>query len=1399
MTPVTASSSGMSPLLRQLHSLKDTIDNLVPKGEGVGEDEIQDFKIALAELCINIKNLTQVERGTSLTAKRWMQEVQDLCYDTEDYLDRIVGKSDLNIPIKEMQRRRRIAADFLGLKARAEGAGERYTRCVLPAQNFCIKPNWEEASSSQQHPLPAESSSVLGVHGHIADLIDGLMDRLVKLLGFNAKEQFKVVSILGFAGVGKTTLARSLYHKYGGRFECRAFVRVSRNPDLRRIVLSMLSQIKSPRCHVSSDVQYLFDNVKKHLQGKRYLIVIDDLWASTTWDIISHALPRDNSYSTIITTTQTEDVAKACCSYNPNDIFKIRPLNSRQFNGLPSEATIMVANLLECNPTIVEQWMHLQNSLPSRDLGTNSTFEGMNELLSLIYDSLPQHFKTCFLHFNMYPEDYTIRKDDLVKQWVAEGFLDEVGGQDTDMAAKRYFDELINRGLIQPVDTNYNDEVLSCTVHYIVLDFIRYKSKEENFSTITIFKQDQQIADKVRRFSVQFGGAKGAKISGNIIMRQIRSLIYFGFFKCVPSIIEYDVLRVLILHVWADKENKSFDLSSIQKLFRLRYLKVACNVSVKLPSNIGRLQYLETLDLDARVVGNPMDITHLPNLLHLLLPRETNYKPYGIDRMTSLCTLKYFQLNNNPKHNVLKFLRLTNLQDLHLICSGIQTDSVDDNLECLGSIIRDLGKLKSLILDGGASTISLQCDGLSNIFSSPSPHLQKLKFSPQMFIFSSLPEWIGKLSKLSNLKIAVRALSRNNIDILKRLTTLTVLSLSVRTTPTDRIVFDEGFHSIRYFKFTCTAPCLSFGERAMSNVVKLKLVFNASSIEQYDLSSVCFQYLTSLEDISLKFGDASSYLPRGRNAAESAMAALFTKHPSTPIVNVKWAQGIFPGDEVKSISAQKRELQDPEKLGIIFMKDLGEQVVQEKKERSTAAGKGKHKTPEKKDVNEEKDTDEKKGLRENISREDIGKQDASRWPKVDVILRTSKQSESSSRTEAQSVEADIRGLIPMILGEAATADENKEECQRLAQRVSAIRDLLPERQDDLAEVPPSLVRLRDALQEAHKLVMACQKNSRIYRLMARQPGLDLATRFRDVLCHLNDFEKTIYDLRRVIRLLNQNYAKPSTPVEAFYTTASTKSLSQDAAKITWKELHSIVVQEFSNFSSKELLVATNNFAPDREIGEGSFGPVYMGILPNGKHVAIKRIAVNAVYPAWGINDFRSKVKIVSSLHHRNIVRLLGCCTLEKKEQLWFSSSSSWFREDHLLVFEYMENGSLWDHLFGPLSLSSPCSPVIATWETRIKILLGASRAIDFLHSCILTPIVHRNIKSSSILLDSNWEPRLSGFYRRAFGINSVGYMDPEYFQTGSINSAIDVYSFGIVMVEVLTGIRPINRKEDGLR
>lgn len=214
----------------------------------------------------------------------------------------------------------------------------------------------------------------------------------------------------------------------------------------------------------------------------------------------------------------------------------------------------------------------------------------------------------------MYPEGYTVRKDDLVKQWVAESLLDGNEEQGTEEVAGGYFDELVKRGLIQPVDTNGKGEVLSCTLHHTVQDFIVNTSMEENFIiTVDYFQSSMALPDKARRMSVQFGAARSAKVPESIMESEVRSLAFFGFFDCMPPIEKYRLLRVLILHIWADQD-KPVDLAIIGKLYRLRYHKIECNITVKLPAKIEGLQYLETLDAGPTVAAIPSDIGELSRL-----------------------------------------------------------------------------------------------------------------------------------------------------------------------------------------------------------------------------------------------------------------------------------------------------------------------------------------------------------------------------------------------------------------------------------------------------------------------------------------------------------------------------------------------------------------------------------------------------------------------------------------------------------------------------------------------------------------------------------------------------------------------------------------------------------------
>jgi len=148
----------------------------------------------------------------------------------------------------------------------------------------------------------------------------------------------------------------------------------------------------------------------------------------------------------------------------------------------------------------------------------------------------------------MYPEGHTLWKVDLVKQWISEGFISSPEGKEREEVAQSYFFELANRRMILPVDTNNNGEILSCKVHHTVLDLITLESNEENFVTSLDYSHTiTGLYSKARRLSLNFSNTRYATKPAGLTLSQVRSLAFFGILQCMPSIVEFKFLRVLIL------------------------------------------------------------------------------------------------------------------------------------------------------------------------------------------------------------------------------------------------------------------------------------------------------------------------------------------------------------------------------------------------------------------------------------------------------------------------------------------------------------------------------------------------------------------------------------------------------------------------------------------------------------------------------------------------------------------------------------------------------------------------------------------------------------------------------------------------------------------------------------
>ncbi|XP_074287210.1 putative serine/threonine-protein kinase-like protein CCR3 [Silene latifolia] len=231
------------------------------------------------------------------------------------------------------------------------------------------------------------------------------------------------------------------------------------------------------------------------------------------------------------------------------------------------------------------------------------------------------------------------------------------------------------------------------------------------------------------------------------------------------------------------------------------------------------------------------------------------------------------------------------------------------------------------------------------------------------------------------------------------------------------------------------------------------------------------------------------------------------------------------------------------------------------------------------------------------------------------------------------------------------------------------------------------------------------------------------------------------------------------------------------------------VDRAEEFTFQELALATDDFSMENKIGSGSFGVVYRGKLPDGREVAIKRGETSKKTKKYQEKEsaFDSELAFLSRVHHKHLVRLVGYC-----EE----------RDERLLVYDYMKNGALYDHLHDKNNVEKGNS-LINSWKMRIRIALDASRGIEYLHNYAVPPIIHRDIKSSNILLDIDWTARVSDFglslmrpesgrdFRPTKAAGTVGYIDPEYYGLNVLTAKSDVYGLGVVLLELLTGKRAI--------
>uniref|UniRef100_A0ACD5WQ80 Uncharacterized protein n=1 Tax=Avena sativa TaxID=4498 RepID=A0ACD5WQ80_AVESA len=873
---VGVGTGAMKPLLSKLSNL---LEKEYAKLKGVRR-EVESTRAEMRSMKAALEALAEAEQLDPEMIE-WRDEVRELSFDMEDCVDDFMARADSKQDgrkglkgffdkLKKLKPRHEIAGEIKELKARAIEASERHKRYKLDRSTPV---STTSGIDPRLHALYVEVGKLVGIEGPKKDIIDWFKNE-------GSSTQLRVVSIVGPGGLGKTTLGNAVFQIIKEEFSCKAFVSVSRKPNMKIVLKDIARRVGMAHDPSNDDEQWLIDSLRGHLQHKKYLIVIDDLWSTEAWKTIKDALLNNEHGSRIITTTRNSAVASFCSSEG-DYVYRMEPLSSadsrrlffgRAFRsedlcpphlkevserilkkcaGLPL-AIITMSSLL-ADQTAEEVW-NKALAVVGSSLAKEDGASDMKKILSLSYLDLPHYMRACLLYLSAYPEDGIIRKKSLIHKWMAEGFIREVEGQSTYEVGKAYFNDLINRSLIQPVGLNhFNDqelfgEVMACRVHDIIHDFITCKAKEENF--MTSFGDAEHVGKhKVRRLSIMSRDNGMATVPGDL--SHVRSLSVLGYawqnFAC-----DFPVLRVLDIE-------RCRDLANIEKFLLLKYLRLGASCSIpEIPKEIGKLKYLETLDMRGVTVRKlPSTMTQLQRLSRLY----ANFQPVCfsdgiIGQLQSLEELEHVDVSETELEKFLQELgQLTKLRTLSVYVERSKLSRKVDNVRFLGTLISS-SNLHHL-------TISYDADCATQCLLSleswrPVNPVSLRKICIYDYSIDKVPNWMISLGNLSMLHLAdIYCTGPEDIAILGGMPALVALKLTTWYGRNGKIFVRTGFRSLKYFSLAiyCCGTAVEFEEGSMPKLEHLGLAFEVHKEECVNYAlDFGIQHLSALTKLDLRTG-----------------------------------------------------------------------------------------------------------------------------------------------------------------------------------------------------------------------------------------------------------------------------------------------------------------------------------------------------------------------------------------------------------------------------------------------------------------------------------------------------------------------------------------------------------------
>ncbi|XP_058089102.1 disease resistance protein RPM1-like [Magnolia sinica] len=815
--------------------------------------------------------------------RTWVGQVRDATYEVEDIIDEFVYRMDrpqrggfrgfpLNTItlLRNTRYRHRFATELQDLKRRIAAISMRKDQYNLI--------NTEDGSSSQDANERWKHRGETALYEDDDEIV-GLQERIDQIvLWLTEKEpRLTVISVVGMGGLGKTTLVAKAckHHMVKKHFECCVWVTVSQFYNVEGLLKSVITDLfKKNKLEVPSNVgsmdrHQLVEMVRDSLDTKRYLVVLDDVWNVGAWTDLNIAFPRNRCGSRIMLTTRNQNVASALGDGNrpfplerlqekeawvlfskkafwkepcPPELQHLAQKIVEKCGGLPL-AIVSLGSLLSWKDKTALEWNRVYGNL-SWQLTNDQMLERVKHILLLSFYDLPYHLKHCFLYCCMFPEDYLIHRKQLIRLWVAEGFV-KTGKITMEEAAEGYLKELIHRNILQVVETNGFGRLRACRMHDIMREVALSISDEEKFC-MTYDELQAMQNGKVRRMSIYSSGEINHSNTG---MTHLRSLMVFDGNMSFSSSLNtmassFRLLRVLNLRGILIESIPD----EVTNMFNLRYLNLSETNVRELPVSLWKLQNLQTLDVrNTKLERLPSGIVKLQKLRHLYIYRITDkfyddfdcfssiQVPITICNLTSLQTLRVIE--NVEGELVRKVGNLTQLRSL-----SISKVREIDGAELCNSI-RKMKHLLKLSVTANAEEETLQLEALSP---NPPPLLQKLSLNGRL---EKVPRWLSSLVNLAHLSLTWSKLREDPLPSLQALPNLISLFLR-RAYEGQQLCFRDGSFtklSILSLRDIKHLNQIVIEKGALASIQELLLI-NCGELKTLPEG---IEYLTGLQELAL--------------------------------------------------------------------------------------------------------------------------------------------------------------------------------------------------------------------------------------------------------------------------------------------------------------------------------------------------------------------------------------------------------------------------------------------------------------------------------------------------------------------------------------------------------------------